>query len=63
MDTTKFVHWQDGDSWIGYLAEFPDYHTQGDTLADLEDHLRDLYADLSTGKVAGARRVGELQLP
>ena len=55
--TVQYVYWQDEDAWLGYLEEFPDYPTQGETLADLEDHLRDLYADLTGGKVRGVRRV------
>ena len=45
MQTTKIVYWEDEDGWLGYLQEFPDYWTQGDTLDDLEAHLRDLYID------------------
>ena len=33
MQAIKCVHWQEDGSWLGYLQEFPDYWTQGDTLA------------------------------
>ncbi len=62
MRTIKYIHWQDGDAWIGYLEEYPDYWTQGETLDDLLDHLRDLHADLAGGHIPGARKVGELVL-
>jgi predicted RNase H-like HicB family nuclease len=62
MQTAKYVHWQDDDAWIGYLEEYPDYWTQGESLDDLPDHLRDLYADLSGGHIPGARKSGELVL-
>jgi hypothetical protein len=42
MQTIKYVHWQEDDAWLGYLEEYPDYWTQGDTLADLVEHLKDL---------------------
>lgn len=29
--------------WLGYLEEFPDYWTQGVSLEDLEEHLKDLF--------------------
>ena len=58
--TVKIAYWQEGDSWIGYLLEFPDYWTQGDTWQDLQDHLRDLYADLTSGELPGVRRVADL---
>ncbi len=28
--TARFVHWQDGAMWLGYLDDFPDYMTQGE---------------------------------
>lgn len=60
MMTTKFVYWQDGDLWLGYLEEFPDYKTQGEDLEDLKVHLLDLYRDLTSGEIPHVRRVGEL---
>ena len=36
-------------AWLGYLQDFPDYWTQGETLDDLKEHLCDLYADMTTG--------------
>lgn len=60
MTTVKFVYWQEDGFWIGYLQDYPDYWTQGETLADLKDHLRDLYRDLSAGEVPGIRKVEEL---
>ena len=62
VKTIKYVYWQDGDQWLGYLEEYPDYWTQGESLQDLQEHLKDLYTDLSGGHVPGARRVGELQV-
>ena len=60
MRTTKIVYWEEDGSWIGYLQEFPDYWTQGGTLEDLESHLRDLYADLTSGGLLGIRRVADI---
>ena len=40
--TVKFVYWHEDGVWIGYLQDYPDYWTQGETLADLKEHLRDL---------------------
>ena len=62
MNTLKYVYWQEEDAWLGYLQDYPDYWTQGESLADLEEHLRDLYVDITSGEIAGIRTVGELKL-
>ena len=60
--TTKYVYWQQDDAWLGYLQDYPDYWTQGDTLDDLLEHLKDLYQDLTSGQIPSVRKVGELVL-
>ena len=60
MKLAKYVYWQDGDMWLGYFEEFPDYMTQGETLDDLKEQLQDLYRDLTSGEIPCIRRVGEL---
>jgi len=63
MESTKYVYWHDQNLWLGYLQEYPDYWTQGQSLEDLEIHLRDLYKDLASGAVPGVRKLAELTLP
>ncbi len=60
METVKFIYYQEDDFWIGWLEEFPDYRTQGKSLDELKDNLKEIYEDLTTGKVSNARRRGEL---
>ena len=62
MDKAKYVYWEDDGFWLGYLEEYPDYMTQGTSLEDLQEHLKDLHYDLSKGLVPHAHHVGELQL-
>jgi len=62
MTSLKFRYWEDGGEWIGYLEEFPDYLTQGTSFQDLQEHLKDLYKDLTSGEIPGVRRVAELQV-
>ena len=62
MHTARFVYWQEGAAWLGYIEDYPDYWTQGETLDDLKDHLKDLYSDLTSGELPGIRTVGELAL-
>lgn len=53
MDSTKYIYWQDQDLWLGYLQDYPDYWTQGESLEYLQSHLRDLYRDLTSGEIPG----------
>jgi len=62
MQVVKIVIWEEDGGWIGYLQDYPDYWTQGDSLDDLKLSLRDLYADLSSGAIPGARRVEDLMI-
>ena len=60
LRTIKVVYWEEDGAWLGYLQDYPDYWTQGDSLADLQDHLRDLYADITSGTLPSLRKVAEL---
>lgn len=62
MEIKKFVHWQDGNMWLGYLEEYPDYMTQGETVDELKENLRDIYKDLSSGVIPSVRKVADLQV-
>jgi predicted RNase H-like HicB family nuclease len=48
--------------WLGYVEEFPDYLTQGETQEELVANLRDLYHDLTSGEIPVIRSVAELSL-
>lgn len=58
----KYSYWQDEDMWLGYLEEYPDYWTQGETLKELEENLRDIYRELTSGSIPCVRRVAELEV-
>ncbi|MBI5387994.1 MAG: type II toxin-antitoxin system HicB family antitoxin [Verrucomicrobia bacterium] len=62
MQSIRYVFWQDEDMWLGYLEDYPDYMTQGTSLQDLEEHLRDLHHDLTSGVIPCVRRRAELQV-
>lgn len=49
MKTVKFTSWQDGDFFIGFLNDYPDYATQGMSKEELAENLKDLWADLAAG--------------
>ena len=62
MQTIRYVYWQDDDMWLGFLEEYPDYMTQGKSLKNLEEYLRDLHKELTSGAIPCVRKVAELQL-
>jgi len=62
MSTVRYVYWQDEDTWLGYVEEYPDYMTQGESLPDLEEHLKDLFEELTSGRIPSVRRVAELRI-
>ncbi|MDE3245422.1 MAG: type II toxin-antitoxin system HicB family antitoxin [Acidobacteriota bacterium] len=62
MDTKKFTYFQEEDMLVGWLEEFPDYKTQGETLEELKENLRDLYRDLNSNSIPHVRHVSELDV-
>jgi len=64
MERIKYTYWQDDDDdmWLGYLEEYPDYMTQGETLEELKENLRDIYNELNSGNIPCVRKVAELEV-
>jgi hypothetical protein len=62
METRKYTYYQEGDMFVGWLEEFPDYRTQGLTLEELQANLVDIHKELTSGRISRVHRVGELQV-
>jgi hypothetical protein len=62
MRTLKYTHWQDGEFYIGFLNDFPDYETQAESKAGLAENLKSLLLDIDSGEVPYIRFTGELQV-
>ncbi len=62
MEKIKYVSWQDENMWLGYLEEFPDYMTQGETKEELKANLTDIHSELNSGNIPCARKVEELEV-
>ena len=62
MEKKTYVYWQEEKMWIGYLEEYPDYMTQGETIEELEVNLKDIYRELTGGAIPNVRRVAELEM-
>ena len=42
-NTMQMIYWKSGKFWLGKLKEHPEIMTQGNTLKELEENLRDAY--------------------
>lgn len=51
MERLKFTYWQDGEFYIGFLNDYPDYATQGMTKEELINNLKDLLKDIESGEI------------
>jgi hypothetical protein len=62
METKKFIYYQEDDMYIGWMEEYPDYRTQGETIDELKENLTDIYKEVTSGSIPCVRRVGELKV-
>ncbi len=62
MESRKYVYWEDQGMWVGYLEEYPDYMSQGESLEELKENLKDIFNELSSGEIPCVRRVAELNV-
>ncbi len=59
----KITYWKEPDgTYLGYLNEFPDHWTQGESLEDFKEHLVDLYREFSRGDLPGVKKVAEIEV-
>ncbi|HAI67913.1 MAG TPA: hypothetical protein DCM38_00580 [Gammaproteobacteria bacterium] len=61
MKTVTIVYWQENDGmWLGYLQNYPDYWTQGETLEELRDNLKDILFEIKNGLIYQVKTVEEM---
>ena len=58
MEKFTAVFEQDGDWWIGYLEELPGANTQGRTLAEARENLKDAVRLLIASKGVPKQELG-----
>lgn len=39
MENRRFIYYQEDELFVGWLEEYPDYRTQGETMDELERNL------------------------
>ena len=59
----RITYWKEPDGkYLGYLNDYPDHWTQGETLEDLKEHLADLYREFSREDLPGIKKVVEIDV-
>ena len=62
MNRKEITYWQESNFWLGYINDFPEYVTQGYTLDELIENLKDIYQDIINEKIPGLRKSMTLEL-
>jgi predicted RNase H-like HicB family nuclease len=60
MKTIKYTYWKDGNYYLGFLNNYPDYQTQGLSKEELISNLKELLVNIESGEVPYIRKVKEL---
>jgi predicted RNase H-like HicB family nuclease len=58
----NMIYWKGEKFWVGKLLEHPEIMTQGKTLEELEDNMKDAYALMTMEDVPDEHLVKELKL-
>jgi predicted RNase H-like HicB family nuclease len=58
----KFTFWKEQDMWLGFLERFPDYWTQGESIEELKENLKDLFHELTGEHLPDPRQTGILTI-
>jgi len=56
----KMIYWKGEKFWVGKLIEYPDIMTQGETLEELEENMKDAYILMTMDDVPAEHEVKEL---
>ncbi|MGZ3538009.1 MAG: type II toxin-antitoxin system HicB family antitoxin [Thermodesulfobacteriota bacterium] len=59
----RMVYWKGEKFWVGKLLEHPDIMTQGKTLKELEENMKEAYMLMTMEDVPKEHRVKEVTLP
>ena len=62
MESKRFIYYEEGELLVGWLEEYPDYRTQGETMDELKKNLQDIYSGLTSGQIPCVHKVGELSV-
>jgi predicted RNase H-like HicB family nuclease len=58
----KMIYWKGEKFWVGKLLEHPEIMSQGETLEELEENMKDAYTLMTMEDVPEKYKVKELSL-
>jgi hypothetical protein len=58
----SYTYEMDGDFFVGYLDDYPEYPTQGENLKDFEENLLDIYGMIQDGTLDVQKKHGVLKI-
>jgi len=58
----KMVYWKGEKFWVGRLLEHPEIMTQGETLEELEENMKDAFLLMAMDDVPDEHQIKELTL-
>ena len=58
----KMIYWKSDKFWVGKLLEHPEIMTQGETLEELEENMRDAYTLMTLEDVPEKHEIKELAM-
>lgn len=56
----KIVYWRGEHYWLGRLLDHPEIMSQGETIAELEENLRDAWRELLLEDVPGTYTIKDI---
>jgi len=59
-ERSEAISYKEDEMWIGWLEEYPDYRSQGESLPELKENLNDIWNELTSGNIPGVCKRGEL---
>ena len=58
----NMVYWKGEKYWVGKLLEYPDIMTQGETIDELEENIRDAFLLMAMENVPAEHQIKVLEM-
>jgi hypothetical protein len=58
----KYTFEMDGDFYVGFLDDYPEFPTQGENLEDFQENLLDIYEMIQNGTLEVQQQHGVLEI-